>query len=99
MDLNFTFTAELWLYPAQAAWVFVTVPKDNADEIKFFTGPSRRGFGSVRVDVQIGETKWKTSLFPDSKSGSCLLPVKAAVRKVEELEVGDEVTVSLRALV
>jgi hypothetical protein len=54
-----------------------------------------RGFGSVRVQVVVGEERWSTSLFPDTESGSYVLPVKQAVRRAVGIEEGDQVTVSL----
>ena len=86
MDLHFSFEARLWVWQGPSAWYFVTLPSDVADEIRFFTseqmgGAKRRGFGSVRVSVQLDDEIWATSVFPDKKSGSYLLPVKAAIRK------------------
>lgn len=92
---NFTFTAELWRWSGDAAWRFVTVPPDVADEIRIVSGPPR-GFGSVRVEVTVGSTTWRTSVFPDSSAGTYLLPMKKAVRVAEDLEDGDEVAVTLR---
>jgi hypothetical protein len=43
--------------------------------------------------VRIGKTTWTTSLFP--KDGLYLVPIRASVRKAENLEEGDEVTVRL----
>jgi Domain of unknown function (DUF1905) len=53
------------------------------------------GFGSVRVQVRIGETVWVTSVFPEKVSGSYLLPVKKAVRAEEGIDDGDRVKVWL----
>ena len=53
-----------------------------------------RGFGSLRVTAQIGETRWQTSVFPQ-KGGGWLLLVKAAVRKAEGIGEGDEVELTL----
>ena len=92
---NFTFTAELWRWSGDAAWRFVTVPPDVADEIRMVSGPPR-GFGSVRVEVTVGSTTWRTSVFPDSSARTYLLPMKKAVRVAEDLEDGDEVAVTLR---
>jgi hypothetical protein len=41
------------------------------------------------VRVRLGGSEWRTSIFPDSKSGCYVLPVKKAVRKTENVEVGD----------
>jgi hypothetical protein len=47
----------------------------------------------IPVQVQIGKTKWQTSLFP--KDDLYLVPIKASVRKAENLEEGDNVTIRL----
>lgn len=52
------------------------------------------GFGSLKVTARIGDTSFKTSVFPSKRQG-WLLPVKASVRKAEGIGAGDEVTVSL----
>ena len=54
----------------------------------------RRGFGSVKVTVTLGGSTWQTSLFPN-KDGSWFLPIKAPVRRAEDLAEGDEVDVEL----
>jgi hypothetical protein len=43
----------------------------------------------------VGETSWKTSIFPDRGSGGFLLPLKAYVRRREKIEAGREATVLL----
>jgi Domain of unknown function (DUF1905) len=94
---EFHFHAALWRYSGDAAWYFITVPEDVSARIKFLHA-TKRGFGSVRVKVQIGETEWKTSLFPDAKSGCYFLPVKAAVRKSEKLQVDADISVRLTSI-
>ena len=54
----------------------------------------RRGFGSVRVTVTLGDSQWQTSLFPN-KDGSWFLPIKKPVRVAEGLVDGEEVEVRL----
>jgi len=87
------FTAPLWLWNGKGAWHFVTLPVGESQIIKMAV--PRRGWGSVRVKARIGETSWATSIFPDSKSGAYLLPVKADVRKAEDIAPGDTVEVTL----
>ncbi|HEV7314069.1 DUF1905 domain-containing protein [Sphingopyxis sp.] len=99
----FTTTTPLWRWQsatAPAAWFFVTIAGETADGIRLaaISGQwldGRKGFGSARVDVQIGDTRWQTSVFPHRESGGWLLPVKAAVRKAEGLVEGDAVTVTV----
>lgn len=99
MAASFAFSATLWPYEGPAAWYFVSLPTDVADDIADVADArsDRRssGFGSVRVSARVGETTWSTSLFPDSSRGTYLLPVKKAVRVAEGLADGDEVDVSL----
>ena len=54
------------------------------------------GFGSVPVIVMIGKTRWKTSIFPDKRSGTYLLPIKAEVRKKENIMSEDIVSVTVQ---
>ena len=91
------FDAALWRWKGDGAWHFVTLPLDLSEEIRA-TSPPGRGFGSVRVEATVGATTWRTSVFPDSKSGAYVLPMKRAVRVAEEIEVGDPVGVQLTML-
>jgi hypothetical protein len=95
--MTYGFTAEVWEHDGPAAWHFVTLPPDVADEIDEVVGPDRRGFGSVRVEVTVGATTWRTSMFPDTKAGSYVLPMKKEVRRAEDLHDGSraEVTIEL----
>ena len=96
MDPTFTFQAELWLH-GSGTWVFATVPEDESDEIHE-VAPHPGGFGSVRVQVSIGETEWRTSVFPNAKSGCFVLPIKKAVRTAERVDIGDTATIDLTVL-
>ena len=91
------FESRLWAAEAADAWVFASVPAELADDIRAVSGPPR-GFGSVRVEVSIGATTWRTSVFPDAQSGGFVLPVKKAVRQAEDLEVGDTASIRLEVL-
>lgn len=93
--LTFDFDAVTWEWTGKGAWTFVTLPEETAQDIRWFSGP-RRGFGSVRVEATIGSSRWRTSIFPDRKRNSFLLPLKAAVRKTENIRTGSTVHVSLR---
>lgn len=96
----FDIETRLWRWQSETAtaWFFLTLPDDVAKEIQFFRPKRGPGFGSIRVEVTIGETVWRTSLFPDKTSGSYLLPVKAAVRKSEKRGEGDMVACRIKVL-
>jgi hypothetical protein len=57
----------------------------------------RRGFGSVKVEAEIGASRWSTSVFPQ-KTGGWFLPVKQAICRAEGLEPGAKIEVLLRLL-
>jgi hypothetical protein len=92
---RFTFTAEVWQYDGPGGWHFVSVPEADTDEIEEAFGHAAKGFGSLRVDVLIGKTTWSTSIFPDRKRGTYLLPVKKSVREAEHLAAGTQARVQM----
>ena len=95
MPTQFRFTASLWEHEGEAAWFFASLPESVSDDIADQQGPHRRGFGSVRVSVTVGSTTWKTSVFPDSKRKTYILPVKKAVRTAERLTTDTPVAFAL----
>lgn len=95
---GYTFKAKIWLYPGMAAWHFITVPEEISKKIKNEFGDMARGWGSLPVKVTIGQTSWKTSIFPDKKLNAYLLPVKAEVRKKESLVVGQNIEITVYIL-
>lgn len=94
----YDFSAPVWLWRGDSAWHFLTVPTDVSDEIDELSRGRTGGFGSVRVEVTIGSTTWRTSLFPSKDVGAYILPVKKAVRVAEGCEDGVMAEVSLRML-
>lgn len=96
---DYEFVAELWQWSGDAAWHFLTLPHEVTDDIDETSDGPRAGFGSRRVEVTVGDTTWRTSVFPDTTAASYLLPVKRAVRVAERLVEGDPVEVRLRVLV
>lgn len=98
---SYIFESTIWLWTtdkAPASWHFITVPEDTSDAIKEMHGSSAKGFGSIKVNVTIGNSTWSTSLFPESKTGCYILPLKAAIRKAENIGVDDSVSVKLEVL-
>jgi hypothetical protein len=95
---RYVFDAGVWEHSGMGGWHFVDLPEDDADDVEEFFGATAAGFGSIRVEVTIGSSTWRTSIFPDSKRRTYVLPVKKPVRKVEGLVDGSRVTVHLRVL-
>jgi hypothetical protein len=93
--MQIEFSAKLWEYAGEGAWHFITVPTQFAADLREIGEAHTRGFGSIRVQARIGSTTWQTSLFPDAKSKSYLLPIKKEIRQQESLLAGSLVQVEL----
>ncbi len=92
----YQFKSKVWLYPGMDAWHFLTLPQKESAEIKKNFSQVKRGFGSLKVEAKIGKTAWLTSIFPDSRAGAYLLPLKASVRKKEHLLADDTVRFTIK---
>ena len=93
----FGFSSEVTRWEAREdSWYFAHVPAEQGEEIAAIPIPPR-GFGSLRVRAQIGDTTWTTSIFPDD-GGRYALPLKRAVRSKEHIEEGDTVAVEIELL-
>ena len=91
--MEIEFDGQIWFWRGPAPFFFVTVPEEQSRGLKAISSSVTYGWGVIPVHVQIGNTEWKTSLFP--KDDLYIVPIKASVRKAENIEEGDEVTVRL----
>jgi len=86
-----------WDARTDSSWYFTALPVELAEMVREVPRPYR-GFGSMRVRARVGDSEWTTSIFPDSGTGSYVLPLKKAVREAERLVDGGSVTVRLEVL-
>lgn len=92
------FEAQLWVWAIEkGAWYFVSLPRDLSEDLKMLAQPGP-GFGSIKVEVNLGESTWRTSIFPDKTRGF-LLPIKKTIRDQNHLTEGSTATISLRPLI
>ena len=97
--MTYAFAAELYLWQARTdSWVFLNLPEDVADEIEDAAPEPRRGFGAVKVEVTVGASTWRTSVFPSKRDATFVLPVKRTILKAEKLVVGETIDVRLRTV-
>lgn len=89
----------VWTGAEMGAWRFLGVPKNISEKIKEGQkGKMRRGWGAVKVNAKIRRSEWSTSIFPDSRSGTYLLPLKKEIRKKEGVMDGEEISITLQIL-
>lgn len=91
--MNLTFEGEIWFWRGPAPWYFVTVPTEPCQDLQAISSAVTYGWGMIPVTVQLGNTRWETSLWP--KDDSYIVPIKASVRKAEKLGEGDSVAIQL----
>lgn len=93
--IRFTFDAKPWSYGGPNAWVFVSLPFEMANEIRENLKSEEEGWGRLKATAKIGSTEWKTAIWFDAKSKTYLLPLKAQIRKLENIEVGKPATIHI----
>ncbi|RMI03426.1 DUF1905 domain-containing protein [Cellulomonas triticagri] len=91
MELRFAGEVIHWRGPAP--FHFVRVPDEEVAGVREAAALLSYGWGVVPVTVTIGRTRFTTSLFP--REGGYLVPVKDAVRRAEDVELGDTVDLVL----
>lgn len=91
--MEMEFSGEIWFWKGPSPFHFVTVPEELCDALDATAGLVSYGWGMIPVQVRIGDTGWKTSLWP--KDGRYIVPLKDTVRRAEGLELGTTTTVRL----
>ena len=98
-NLIYSFRGEIWTWSGKKTdWFFVTVPSEMSAPIRYFTSHVQRGFKSLKVRAQIGDTFWETSMFPSKQRTAYLLPVKKSVRDAEAVDKGDSADITITIL-
>ena len=91
--MEFEFTGEIWYWRGPSPWHFVTVPDEHSRAIAAVANEVTYGWGMIPVRARIGATTWTTSMF--RKNDAYVVPIKVAVQRSEQLELGDVVSLRL----
>ena len=91
--MEIEFIGKIWYWRGPAPHYFVSIPEEQGYDLNALSRFVTYGWGMIPAVVRIGETEWKTSLFP--KNGTYIVPIRANVREAENLGEGDTVTISL----
>jgi len=89
----FKIVVKVWLWPGQNAWHFITLGEEFS--LKILKNGVK---GMIPIEAQIGDTVWKTSLFPHKMSKGYILCLKKDIRKKEGIFEGDEIKISIKIL-
>jgi hypothetical protein len=91
--MHFEFSNEIWEWRGPAPFYFVSVPEDQAEEIREAAKLLTYGWGMIPAIARIGHIEFKTSMF--AKNGTYVLPIKNIVRLPLKLEAGQTIDVSM----
>jgi len=90
VELTFTNRVIEWRGPAP--YYYLPLPDEAAEDVHDVRQMATYGWGVIPVAARIGDVDFTTSLFP--KDGGYVVPLRDAIRRAEQIEVGQ--TVSLR---
>lgn len=91
--IKYEFSATSWRHSGEGGWVFVSLPHYIAKEIRDNLKNEEQGWGRLKAIAKIGNTEWKTAIWFDTKINTYLLPLKAEIRKKENIEIDSVIKV------
>ena len=86
--IKYEFSEPVWHHPSTGGWHFVSLPKNIAAEIRQNLKSEEEGWGKLKAKARIGTSEWQTAMWFDTKMDTYLLPLKVAIRKKENIEIG-----------
>ena len=93
--IRYQFSAKTWQHASPGGWHFVSMPKEIAKEIREALQSEEEGWGRLKAMAEIGNSQWSTAIWFDTKWNTYLLPLKAEIRKKEDIQPGKVVEVSI----
>lgn len=86
----FEIEGKVELFPQKGGWVYVRVPIGITEKLLH-----RAQRGLIPIRASVGSSSWDTSLLPMG-DGTHFIALNAKVRKKEDIEVGNNVSVSFQ---
>jgi hypothetical protein len=87
VKIHYTFESLLWQHATPSGWYFISLPVEVAREIRENSKWQEEGWGRLKATARIGNSEWNTAIWYDTKHQTYLLPIKAAIRVKELLQV------------
>lgn len=91
--VEWTVSGEVVEWRGPSPYFFLPMSVEDSADLKI-EAAGLEYWGQVAVIVTVGETTVPTALFP--RAEQYMIPMKAAVRRAEGLEVGTELTATVR---
>ena len=91
--IKYEFLTKMWKHDSPGSWYFTDLPKDISKEIRENLGWQEEGWGRMKAIAQIGNTKWESAIWFDTKMDTYILPIKSDIRKKTKLKINEDVNV------
>ncbi len=86
---KYTVRTKVWKWEGDMAWFFINLDIDISQKIR-----ESRGKGMVKIQAQIGNSSWNTSLLYHTEARAYLIAIKKSVRRKEQIIEGSDVKVN-----
>jgi hypothetical protein len=93
--VQYQFSAKPWQHTGPGGWYFVSLPVQLSNEIRTVFKMDEEGWGRLKAVAKIGGTEWKTAIWFDTKRNAYLLPLKAEIRKKEQILIDKMLDISI----
>jgi hypothetical protein len=74
---------------------FVSLPKEVSIEIRNNFKCLEEGWGRMKVTAKVGNSEWQTAIWFDTKQDTYLLPLKATIRKKENIVLDKDIDITI----
>lgn len=91
--MEYEFAGAVWEWRGPSPYHFVTIPPECVDVLRQVASAVTYGWGMIPVEVRLGRSTWRTSLFP--RDGGYVLPLRDSVRNKEGIALDDVVHIHL----
>lgn len=96
--MKYEFSAKAYQYSSSAdmcGWTFVSLPKEMSIEIRDNFKWLEEGWGRMKVTAKVGNSEWQTAIWFDTKQDTYLLPLKAKIRKKENIVINKDMKIMI----
>ena len=96
--VKYQFSAKVYQYSSSkemGGWTFVSLPKELSSEIRESFKHLEEGWGRMKVTAKLGGSEWQTAIWFDTKQDAYLLPLKAKIRKQENIALDQDVQIAV----
>ena len=96
--VKYEFSAPAYQYSSSeemCGWTFVALSKELSAEIRAHFKYMEEAWGRMKVTAKLGSSEWQTAIWFDTKQDAYLLPLKAKIRKQENVVIGENIQVAI----